>query len=151
MYHDFFLLSRKEYLFSDYSRLINDPRAVQFHDDVFGYILDTLLWIPTYAPASNKSRNGLCRFGPTIIHAEGATAAEAVFGAWATLFAVGPSELWLTGGWETTDVDMPTEKSGYAKMTWDRDELIGTLRLISSYAKQVVDARGECYILHLGI
>ena len=86
--HDFFLLSRAEHPFTDYTRFINDPSAVLLHDDLVSYMVDTLEWIPSFNPTRGEPWNGLCRWGPTVIHTAGATQAARIFSAWANLFGV---------------------------------------------------------------
>ncbi len=87
-YHDFLLLSRAEHRFSDYMEFINDPVAIRIEDDLIRYIADTLEWIPTLNPAkNNESHRGLCYYGPTVIHTEGAQVASPIFNGWAELFA----------------------------------------------------------------
>ena len=149
-YHDFLLLSRAEHSFSDYMNFINDPRAIQVEDDVLRYLADTLQWIPTYNPAKNESHRGLCFWGPTVIHTEGAPAAAAIFGAWATLFGCGPRNLILTGDWTTVEGQPPNEGE-FEKLHVDRDDLVGRLRWIADYAKQIVETNGDFFILHLGV
>jgi len=149
-YHDFLMLSRTEHRFSDYRQFIHDPRAVRLADDLLHYIADTLEWIPTHNPAKNESHRGLCFYGPTVIHTEGASAAAEIFGAWSTLFACGPKNCKLTGGWTMIENDPPNEGE-YEKLNFDRDDLVRKLRQIADYAKHVVDTDGDCFILHLGV
>lgn len=150
LYHDFLLLSQAEHRFSDYHRFINDPHAIQLHDDLLRYIVDSLTWIPTHNPAKNECHRGLCFYGPTVIHTEGASVAAEIFGTWATLFACGPTTLTLTGGWTIIEDDSLSEGE-YRKLKCDRDDLVRKLRQIADYAKQVVEKNGDYYILHFGI
>jgi len=149
-YHDFLLLSRNEHRFSDYNRFINDPRAIQIEDDLIQYIADTLKWIPAHNPAKNESHRGLCFYGPTVIHTEGASATAAIFDSWAALFASGPDNLMLTGSWTMVEGDPPNEGK-YETLNFDRDDVVGKLRQIADYAKQIVETHGDCFILHLGV
>ena len=149
-YHDFLLLTRTEHRFSDYMRFINDPRAIRLEDELLHYIADTLEWIPTHNPAKNEPHRGLCFYGPTVIHTEGASAAATIFGTWAALFASGPENLILTGGWTMIEGDLPNQGE-YEKLNLDRDDLVRKLRQIADYAKQIVDTDGDYCILHLGV
>ena len=149
-YHDFLLLSRTEHKFSEYSQFINDPRAIRLEDDLLRYVADTLVWIPTLNPAKNEPHRGLCFYGPTVIHNEGASSAAAIFGAWAVLFACGPNTYKLTGSWTVTEDD-PSSESGYEKLDIDREELVRNLRQLENYAKQICETNGDYYILHMGI
>src|SRR3712207_6567195 len=97
--HEFLLVSRKEHEYSEYMNFINDPSAIEIHDDLLGYIADTLKWIPTYNPAKSEKCAGLCWYGPTVIQSEGARIAAQIFRAWAELLSCGPRELQLTGSW----------------------------------------------------
>lgn len=149
-YHDFLLLSLTEHRFSDYTRFINDPRAIQLEDDLLRYIANTLEWIPTHNPAKNESHRGLCFYGPTVIHTEGASAAAAIFCSWADLFACGPKNLIFTGGWAWIEGDPPNEGE-YEKLIVDRDDVVGKLQQIANYAKQIVETDGDYFILHWGV
>ena len=59
LFHDFLLLSLTEHPFTDYSSFINDPGAVQLHDDLIGYFIDALNWIPSYNPGMKEPTVGL--------------------------------------------------------------------------------------------
>ncbi len=148
--HDFMLISRTEHAFSDYSKFINDARAVRLHDDLIRYIADALLWIPTYNPAKNEPHFGLCFYGPTVIHTEGALSAARVFSSWADLFAAGPERLILTGGWTWIEGD-PMDQGKYEALKVDRDDFVLKLRQIAAYAQKIIESEGEYYILHYGI
>jgi hypothetical protein len=49
--HDFLLLSRKEHPFENWRNFYHHPDALLIHDNVIGYMADSLNWIPTYNPA----------------------------------------------------------------------------------------------------
>lgn len=148
--HDFFLLSRTEHPVTDYSRFINDPRAVVLHDDLIDYLYDTLHWIPSFNPARGEPTTGLCRCGVTVIQTEGASQAAQVFSSWADLFSVGPKSLRLTGGWTWIE-GQPDTEGEYARLVFDGPETIGSLRRLAAYARQVAESDGDLYILHIGI
>lgn len=159
--HDFLLRDREidgEYLSPGY---IRDPRAIHLHDDLVRYMEDTLAWIPTFNPARREPHRGLCMWGPTVIEAEGAAVAERVFRTWADLFAVGPPTLALTGGFSwAADEDrvLPPEAAratalvgGYDRLEFDREVVVGVLRQLADYARQVQSAGGRLYLLHQGV
>ncbi len=149
-YHDFLLLSTAEHSFSEYMNFINDPRAIRIEDDLLRYLADTLEWIPTYNPAKDEAHRGLCFWGPTVIHTEGAPAAAAIFDGWAGLLACGPPKLALTGGWTWCDGDAPSE-GNYDRLEVDRDEFVAKLRQLAGYARRIVETEGEFFVLHLGV
>ncbi|MEM6256372.1 MAG: hypothetical protein AAF821_25955 [Cyanobacteria bacterium P01_D01_bin.156] len=147
--HDFLLLSRQDYSESDYNSLINDPRAMQIHDDVVRYIGDSLTWIPTYNPAKKQEGFGLCLYGPTVIRMKGSAQASAIFSAWTNLFLLGTPSLTLTGAW--TEIEGKSETGNYEKIILQRDELVDKLQTIGKYAKQVEESNDNYFLLHLGI
>jgi len=77
--HDFMLLSRKEHPIEEWQRFHHNPDAVKIHDDALRYMGDTLKWIPTYIPATKRTFQGLCWYGPTIILEPGAEVAAKIF------------------------------------------------------------------------
>ena len=148
--HDFLLLSRSEHPFNSYDRFINDPRAIKLHDDLVGYLFDTLMWIPSFNPARGEASTGLCRWGPTDIHTDGASQAVLIFASWADLFSVGPELLRLTGGWSWTDGQ--AESGGeYERLEFDREETVAALRRLAADARRVAAGGDDLYILHLGL
>jgi hypothetical protein len=148
--HDFFLLSKTEYPFASYMRFINDPRAVQLHDDLVGYMYDTLEWIPSFNAAKGEPSTGLCRWGPTVIRTDGAFQAVQIFFSWADLFSVSPKLLRLTGGWSWTE-GQPDSGGKDERLEFDRQETVGTLRRLAVHAKRAAAVDSDFYILHLGI
>ncbi len=148
--HDFFLLSKTEHPFNSYMRFINDPRAIQLHDDLVGYMYDTLVWIPSFNPAKSEPSTGLCRWGPTVIDTVGASQAVQIFSSWADLFSVGPGWLRLSGEWSWIE-GQPDSGGEYERLEFDRQETVGTLRRLAEYARRVAAGDGDLYILHLGV
>jgi hypothetical protein len=151
--HDF-LLSPDIGAEYDYSRVMsNDPDAVQLHDDIIGFMWDTLLWIPTINPCCKPTdrdytQYGLNRWGPTVINYVGAKKGAAVFRCWAALYVEGPEELELKGPWEW--IEGEDAKSGsYAVIRENRDQLVHRLEQIAGYCESAVS--GQCYVLHGGI
>jgi hypothetical protein len=148
--HDFLLVSRKEHEYSEYLDFINDPNALQIHDDVLGYMADTLKWIPSYNPAKAERCSGLCWYGPTVIKSEGARIAARIFHAWAELFSYGPKRLQLTGAWGVEE-GRPFAEGDYKKIRVDRDVIVRKLKRLAAFAEEVAASNDELYILHLGI
>ncbi|MGP0062829.1 MAG: hypothetical protein ACLQGP_04400 [Isosphaeraceae bacterium] len=148
--HNFFLLSQTEHPFTGYMRFINDPRAIQLHDDLVGYMYDSLVWIPSFNPAKGEPSDGLCRWGPTIIHTDGASRAAKIFSSWADIFSTGPELLHLTGEWSWTEVQ-PQSSGEYERLEFDRQEIVGALRRLAAHGERVAAGDGDLYILHLGI
>jgi hypothetical protein len=150
LFHDFLLLSLAEHPFTSYAKFINDPRAVRLHDDFIGYLLDSLIWLPSYNPAKQEPTTGLCRWGPTIIHTDGAVTACRIFNAWADLFNAGPPILHLTGDWTYLEGE-PSNEGAYERLEFDREETVDRLRLLARYADKVAGSGHDLYILHLGV
>ena len=96
-YHEFQLLAAERRQRSNYMKPMRGPHIVQVHDDLIGYVRDTLNWVPTFNPAKKEGHRGLCRYGVTVIDGEGASKFALVLDAWASLFACGPKDLTLTG------------------------------------------------------
>ena len=148
--HDFLLLSDEEYSSTDLLEWMDNPQAIQIHDDVLQYMLDTLNWITCYNPDLNMTKhNGLNLYGTTIIKSDGALCAEKVFAAWASMFSNGPKTIQLTGayGWFGDD----RETGSYMKLIVDRDEMVAKFTALANFAKRVVDSKNDLLILHLGI
>jgi len=150
LFRDFLLLSLAEHPITSYGKFVNDPRAVRLHDDLLGYLWDSLVWLPSYNPAKREPTTGLCRWGPTLIRAEGAVTARRVFTAWADLFDAGPPVLRLTGDWTSVEGE-PPHGGGSERLEFDREETIDRLRLLAGSADQVAGSRHDLDILHLGV
>ncbi len=135
---------------TSYMRFSNDPRSIRLEDDLVRYIADTLVWIQTHNPAKNESHRGLCFWGPTVIHTEGAADAADIFTQWANLFACGPKNLILTGGWTSIEGE-PANEGTYEALSLDRDDVVSKLRQIADFAKQIIESKGEYFILHSGV
>ena len=148
--HGFLLLSSKENQFEDYTKFIHDPRQILFHDDLLRHMDDTLCWIPTLNPAKNESHQGLCLYGVTIIESKGAGIFSSVLDCRASLFSCGPATIELTGsyGWEESS---SLESGAYETVEVARDTTIESLRKLAGFARQVIEADGDYFILHLGI
>src|SRR5262249_7519207 len=114
------------------------------------YLLDSLIWLPSYNPAKQEPTAGLCRWGPTIILTDGAVTACRIFTAWADLFNAGPPVLHLTGDRSYLE-DEPRNEGAYERLEFDRDETVDRLRLLAHYADKVAGSGHDLYILHLGV
>jgi hypothetical protein len=149
--HDFLLLSSREHSYTDFMKWINNPQAVQIHDDVIDYMQDTLNWITCYNPAKKMMKHkGLNLCGPTIIKRDGAISADKIFTSWASLLSNGPKEIKLTGayGW----IEGENKETGsYSVIKADRDEIVERFKELADFSKQVVNSNDELFILHLGI
>jgi hypothetical protein len=149
--HDFLLLSSLEHTYVDYMKWINNPGAVQIHDDVLTYIQDTLSWITCYNPAKRMMKHkGLNFCGPTVIKKDGAADAANIFSAWANLFSVGPKMIELTGnyGW----IEGKNKETGsYSKINIDRDAIVEIFKELAEFSRQVAESEDKLFILHLGI
>ena len=150
LYHDFFLVSRKEHDFSEYMTFINDPNSLKIHDDLIRYMLDAINWFPTYNPSKSETQAGLCLYGPTIIRDEGANTAAKVFRSYADLFSNGPQKLQLTGLCSVEE-GKPCTEASYQKIEFARNEVVGRLRRLAADLNQVAESGDEMYVLHLGI
>lgn len=157
--HDFLLLNRDTDGEWELLRFIHDQRAIHLHDDFVRYIADTLAWVPTVNPARGEPQKGLCMWGVTIIESDGAAIAERVFGAWAELLAIGPSLLSLTGGFIQAASDsmlvtgerVTQLEGGYDCLEFNRDEVVGILRQLSEWCRQVRLGAGRLYLYHGGV
>ena len=149
--HDFMLLSSREHSYNDFTKWINDPSAIQIHDDVMGYIQDTLNWVTCYNPAKKMMKHtGLNFYGPTIIKSDGAIVADKIFTAWADLFSNGPNEITLTGNYAWIE-GASKETGSYSVVKADRDKIVEGFKELAGFSKQVIDSKDELFILHLGI
>ena len=147
--HDFLLLNKLEHAYTDYVKRINNPNAIQIHDDLMNYIGDSLKGVTCYNPARKMEvQKGLNFYGPTVIKNDGAKDAERVLSAWVNLFSSGPKRIQLTGTYSSTE-GKPGIGS-YSSITIDRDEIVDKLKTVASYANRVASS-DELFILHLGI
>lgn len=96
LFHDF--LVRPRAMVDGDSWPTGDPDALVIHDEVIDVLWPTLGFIPSYNPCrGSEPQHGLNRWGPTMIHGEGAAVAARLFRAWADLYAVGPPQLRIMG------------------------------------------------------
>ena len=162
MNHNFWIFQEGERAYTDYWDLLprRDAPAV-LHDDMIGYLNDTLMWIPSLNPAvENKRGNGLHRFGPTIINQEGGNLFHRIFATWAHMFRNGPQFLRLRGDFSFewpyeesehlfSEHDFFKKRGGYLQIDVGRDYLVRQLTTLSQFGAQA--ATGRYFIIHLGI
>jgi hypothetical protein len=154
--HEFILislvedLSENSYLMMNVGNWKND-KVVVLHDDIITYIFDSLKWIPTINPSTQKLGYGLNHHGVTIINSQnghdGSVITRNIFNAWADLFVNSPDKLLLKGQFSWIDDD--TSKGKYEKLEYNRDEIVKSLRTIVLFADQV--SSNNLQILHMGI
>jgi len=147
--HSFFLVRASEFAPVEYDHFVTLPGEVALHDDLLRYMIDTLTWIPAHNPARDEPCRGLSMYGATIIHAEGARVAAAVFSMWAKLFALGPNDLDLTGGYAWVGADPSAGE--YERLHMERDVVCSRLNDLALRAEQVASGEGRFYLLHHGI
>jgi hypothetical protein len=149
-YHDFHLLDNSENNYKKYLAVRSD---VKLPDDLIRYMLDTLDWVPTELPRSEKiiPFQGLDTYGSTIIKGESANILCQIISAWINLFSFSPKRLIITGSWTQyyNEDEQPEGEGYYEKLEFDRDQIIRNLKKLTEYAQVV--ANGEHYILHIGI
>jgi hypothetical protein len=154
--HEFFLISLEEdlsensYLMMNLGKWKND-KVVVLHDDIITYIFDSLKWIPTINPSTQKLGYGLNYHGISIINSQnshdGSVITRNIFNTWADLFVNSPEKLLLKGQFSWIDGDI--SKGKYEYLEYDRDEIINTFRTIALFADQV--RLNNLQILHIGI
>jgi hypothetical protein len=121
--------------------LINNINAIQIHDDLLGYMSDTLQWIPTYNPAKSEKCMGLCWYGSTVIKSEGAKIAGQIFRPWAELFSCGSKVLQLTGSWGVEwEEGSPVSEGEYERINVGRDEIVNKMKVLADLADQVAES-----------
>lgn len=126
----------------------SDIEKAILHDDVLGYISDSLKWIPTQNPCMQERTSGLHWYGITLIGDEGAPIMKRVLRAWLDLFRNGPETLLLTGGYCWIYGESP-EKGHYEIIELEREMLLGNLNRICMMCEKVL-TEGSV-IVHFGI
>jgi len=124
-------------------------RRIEVPDDVILYIADSLEWIPTFNPSTQKEQSGITYHGITIIPSSGAKAAASIFGAWASLLSLSPEVLRLTAWFSLPKGE--TNQGGYEGLHLRRDDVTSSLNAIVSACERVSESGGAEYLLHLGI
>jgi hypothetical protein len=147
--HKFFLLNKSE---NSYKKYLGIKSDVNLHDDLIRYMIDTLYWIPTENPNSEKMPfEGLDTYGVTIIKNEGANILFHIISAWINLFSLSPKKLRLTGGWTQhyNEEEQPEGEGSYETLEFDRDKVIINLKVLADYAQKA--SKGDYFVLHIGI
>jgi len=177
--HDFLLLDHDTSL-DDASLMsfLRDPRALHVHDILFGYMQDSLAFIPAFNPSLREQHHGLNRWGLTVIRKEGAEVATRVFQGWADLFAAGPPRIFLTGPYifpsEEPGAEAASEPEGapvpvseappdpariyvhhdyrgnHLRFDFDREAAVGLFRQLADFCARIT-ADNRLFLLHIGI
>ncbi|MDZ4719243.1 MAG: hypothetical protein SH847_12385 [Roseiflexaceae bacterium] len=138
---------------SDYMQILqsNTEKVIYIPTKVISYINDTLVWVDTVNPSSEKSSfSGLNPFGPTIIEPVEARRIQLICDAWIGVFGLGPDQIHLTGEWVNNVDENGNELQGYYEdVCISRADIIGHLQSISSLAQASND--GDLLILHYGL
>ncbi|MDH5682421.1 MAG: hypothetical protein OEZ36_12600 [Spirochaetota bacterium] len=145
--HEFRIVKTKSGDYSEFRNYINHPDNIRVHDDVFGYIYDTLLWIPVLYNNGSEGY-GPDRFAISIIRREGALIASRIFHGWIELFSAGPDKLNLVGDW---CIDGETEDGSYEKLILDKMSIIEAFTKIKEMCQFVAENNNYYYLLHMGI
>ncbi|WP_150131503.1 hypothetical protein [Paenibacillus sp. BIHB 4019] len=124
-------------------------RVVHVHDDMFGYMQDSLKWVETYNPVNNESELGFNYYGYSIIGKSGAATFLKVMEAWLLLFSQAPDEIKLTGWYTWTDDENPKQSGYYDKLSFSKIEVLNTLRKLIEFAIQV--EAGDYKLIYNGI
>lgn len=176
--HDFLLLDHDTSL--DDASLVSflrDPRALHVHDILFGYMQDSLAFIPAFNPSLREQHQGLNRWGLTVIRREGAEVAARVFQSWADLFAAGPPRIFLTGPYifpseepddgetelDTTPPPIPEPppdpariyvhhdyRGNHLRFDFDRESAVALFRQLADFCARIT-ADNRLFLLHIGI
>jgi len=160
MTHDFWLFREGERAYTEYKDLLPRRDApVSIDDQVLRYCDDTLVWIPTFNPATSERGHGLNWWGPTIIDQTGGSLFHQICSSWAQLFTVGPAKLrvrrafsWHWPFEESEHVVREDELNTMGGYTWlevDRESFVEHLTTLAHFGEQA--ATGKFFILHLGI
>lgn len=123
---------------------------VLLHDDLLGYIWDSVDWIPTFNPTKNEPHFGLCRYGITSLRPGSAEKAAKILRGWASLFKEGPHKLILTGPWVHIEGE-PMETGGYEKLSFDRIDIVRRLEKLVSFCESVEASAGGKHLIHYGV
>lgn len=152
-FHDFWLLRETECPYHETERYPGRTDApIRLSCDLLEYIGDSLRWFPVTSPGRRTHRRsqGLYFYGPNIIDQEGGQRFSGIFGAWADLFSQGPDPLVLSTGF---NFELNNEEQlvnpQQAWMRLDREWIVAELRILTDWG--TLAAKGEQYILHLGI
>jgi len=141
--HHFYLLDSHKFPLQTSWITFTGVTGGKIHDHLFGYINDTLRWIPTINPTGGNPCNGFCRTGVTVVDVNGATTAVKIFSAWISIFESGPKVLRL---------HIPSLETNISMNHYEfiRDDIIQSLQIITSYFLSVTE-NNRFYVLHHGI
>lgn len=117
-------------------------------DDLFGYLLDSLLWVPA-RNLGNRSEPvmlGGNRYGPSLLAGEDARRLAHVTAAWRELFRAAPEQFELTSGYATLESE---PGGGYERHQLERDVLVDLLSRWTGLAERAAGV--SHYLVHLGI
>lgn len=127
-----------------------DVEKCILHDDIVGYLGDSLRWIPTETPGYPERTFGLNWYGITLLGTEGVLVMRRILGAWIDLFRNGPKTLHLTGdyGWYNSNSDTVV-KGKYETIVLDRDVLLDRLNSLYLLCGKAL-AEGST-VVHFGL
>jgi hypothetical protein len=160
--HDFLLLDHDTSL-DDASLMsfLRDPRALHVHDILFGYMQDSLAFIPAFNPSLREQHHGLNRWGLTVIRKEGAEVATRVFQGWADLFEEPGAE--AASEPEGAPVPVPEAppdpariyvhhdyRGNHLRFDFDREAAVGLFRQLADFCARIT-ADNRLFLLHIGI
>ncbi|BFT69365.1 hypothetical protein [Paenibacillus sp. P36] len=152
--HDFILISNRKFEEISLSGIFNyrdsnQENVVQLHDDMFGYMQDSLKWIETINPDKNEIVLGFNYYGWSIIEKTGAAKLMKLMKAWYLIFSEAPEEIILTGWYTWNEDEDPQTTGAYDKLSFNRKAILDTLSRIIKFSTMVES--GEYKIIYLGI
>lgn len=125
-----------------------DLEKCVLHDDILGYLGDSLGWIPTRSLGYPEQTYGLNRCGITLIGSEGAPIMRRILRAWMDLFGNGPKMLHLTGdyGWHNSGTVV---KGEYETLVLERDILLHGLNSLCLLCEKALSE--GLVVVHFGL
>lgn len=155
--HDFTVLEASKY---DPANYRSWPKENQFsiHAGVVEYMWDSLNWLPSDF-AHNKSIGktmGLDSSGICVLWSDGALILGKLCRLYASIFALGPDVITLTGGtfYEVdSEVDgfIPVSAFGKSTTQYDRDMIVSQLRELADMCNLVAEGNNTLYLGHCGL
>jgi hypothetical protein len=152
--HDFILISNRKFEEISLSGIFdykdrNPESVVQLHDDMFGYMQDSLKWIETINPDINESSFGFNYYGRSIIGKTGAIKLTKLMKAWYLMFSEAPEDIILTGWYTWKEDGDPRTTGAYEKLSFNRNEILDNLNKLIELSTMVES--GEYIIIYYGI
>ncbi|WP_163853448.1 hypothetical protein [Paenibacillus elgii] len=150
--HEFLLIDESEYRKHDpidlykYTK-VNIENVIILDDDFFGYIADSLKWIPTYDPFRHEDMMGFNYWGISVLHKESMNKFIPIITSWRDLFQVGPETINLRGEFSWTADDI--ESGQYKQLHYERDALIKNLEQFIWFGQRVKEQ--NYVIVYFGI